>query len=54
MTTGAVPATRRLADPAVPLLLLAGTGLAAAWLGADVLTWAALGGLAGHALSGSV
>lgn len=57
----AVPRSRprRAADPAVPLLVLAGAGLSLvlmdrALLGTDALTWAILGGLAGHALSGSV
>ena len=45
---------RRFADPAVPLLVLAAAGLGSALLGTDGLTWAILGGLAGHALSGSV
>lgn len=45
---------RRVADPGVPLLVLAVAGLSSALLGTDALTWAILGGLAGHALSGSV
>lgn len=45
---------RRVADPAVPLLVLAAAGLVLPLLGTDALTWAILGGLAGHALSGSV
>lgn len=50
---------RRAADPAVPLLVLAAAGLGSvltdrALLGTDALTWVILGGLAGHALSGSV
>ncbi len=50
---------RRAADPAVPLLVLGAAGLGwvlldGAFWAADPLTWAVLGGLAGHALSGSV
>ena len=41
---------RRLADPLLPVLLLA----PAAVLAGPVLTWAVLGGLAGYSLSGSV
>ena len=48
------PRPRRIADPAGPLLVLAVAGLGSALLGTDALTWAILGGLAGHALSGSV
>lgn len=47
--------TRRLAtDPLVPAVLLVTVGAVAAWAGSSALTWAALGGIAGYALSGSV
>lgn len=45
---------RRASDPAVPLVALAVAGVAAALAGVEPLTWAVLGGLAGHSLSGSV
>lgn len=45
---------RRVSDPAAPLAVLAVAGVAAALAGVEPLTWAILGGLAGHSLSGSV
>lgn len=41
-------------DPLLPVVVLAGCGLVSAVAGVDGLTWAVLGGLAGHSLSGSV
>lgn len=50
----ALRTTRRgLTDPLVPVLLLVPV-LAVLSAQASVLTWAVLGGLAGHTLSGSV
>ncbi len=49
---GSLP--RRVSHPTVPLIVLAGAGLSSALLKTDGLTWAILGGLAGHALAGSV
>jgi hypothetical protein len=45
---------RWLTEPSVPALALALLAVAAAALNAAVLCWAAIGALAGYALSGSV
>ncbi|MGS2616141.1 hypothetical protein ACVCAH_16705 [Micromonospora sp. LZ34] len=47
------PLRRWATDPLVPVLLLTAGALLAAAYG-HVLTWAAIGGLAGYTLSGSV
>lgn len=46
------PLRRRLTHPLAPVFALAAAALPAR--GAEPLTWAVLGGLAGYALSGSV